>query len=164
MEQALFLVLGAVLTLAGSYVLFKLQSGAAKEQWELERDERRLDRAATDLARVKVFVEEYSPDNMVLHFNPKDPFTLGNERVDQWRAIRPDITWIGLVYHDLAEDVDALVEEVLNMSSLTGESIRGVARQMQTTTQIQGDALTQANEAKERARSLMVSISARLNG
>lgn len=80
MDEVLLIVLGAALTLVGSIVVQILRSSSDERQWTRGRDERRFDRAATDFARLKVFVNEYGPYMLVVNENPDDPFTEGNRR------------------------------------------------------------------------------------
>lgn len=161
MDQVWLIILGSALALIGSVAVQIIRSSAEERQWERERDERRLQQAATDLARLRVFVEEFHPDGMVLFLNPEDPFGEGNRRIEQWRPIRPDVTRIGIVHPELADDVGELVEKVIRMINTTGESIRRIQGN-QDLRRIADDPLKHANEAKTEALDLIESVSARL--
>jgi len=127
-------ILGGALAILGSVAAQVLQSRAARRQWELERGERQLDRAASDLAHLRVFVEEYNPSLMIGFVDPENPFREHSDRTGQWRAIRPGVTRIGLMEPAVSNDIRELVARVLDMIELTGDGIALVVQGNRPTT------------------------------
>lgn len=128
MRDVLILILGAALTLVGTTVAQMLQSSNNRQQWILERDEHRLQQAATDLGRVRTFLEEYSPDKMLLFFDPKRTVADQNARIEQWREIRPALARLPMIDRSLVADVNQLVKDALTMIDGTGESMMALVR------------------------------------
>jgi hypothetical protein len=74
-----------------------------------------------------MFVDEYNANSFVMFFDPKDPFTEGNNWVAQWRPIRPDVTRLGLLHPSLDSKVRDLVSAVLELIDVTGQNVIAVS-------------------------------------
>src|SRR5690606_8837718 len=121
------IVLGSVLTLAGSVVVTILQDRSARERWVLERDEGRLLQAATDIGRARTMIEEFSP---MERFNGEADAATRNLGADQWRDVRPDVRTIAFIRRDLADDIDNLSATVVAMLDQNNENLlRALAKQ-----------------------------------
>lgn len=131
-----------------------IQARNTRQQWGLERYEQRIQQAATDLARLRVFVEEFSPDNQVLFAPSGEPVEF-HKRIEQWRPIRPHITRIALLEESVAQQVSDLVGSVLKMIDSTGEGITAVHQNRAVD-------VADARDAKARALELIEEIMGRL--
>jgi hypothetical protein len=158
MRDVWLLVIGSALALAGSVVADSLRARREGRQWRRERDERRLDRAALDLARLRYFVQNWSPNYLVTSFDPEDPYAEGRRRMQEWDELAIEVFRIGVVHPELAVDVDSLLEKMVEMIDLTKESIRRVAGN------IADPPVDKASNARVEALNMLVALSRRLAG